>query len=181
MGVKIYTRTGDAGETSLFGGGRVLKNDARVAAYGEVDELNAALGVAVANLAADHPLAREIEDIQKDLFGVGGEIAAATEKARQKLRGLVGEERILDLETSIDRMEETLPKLTRFILPGGGKAAASLHVARTICRRAERSIVGLGERAPRGEVLRYMNRLADWLFVAARAANQGEGRSDILW
>ena len=179
--MKIYTRTGDAGQTSLFGGGRVSKHDARVAAYGDVDELNAALGVAVANMAPDDPLAREIEDIQRDLFGVGGEIAAANAKAREKLRGLVGDERVRDLEVSIDRMEEHLPKLTRFILPGGGKAAASLHVARTICRRAERSIVGLGEDAPRGEVLRYMNRLADWLFVAARAANHAEGRSDILW
>lgn len=179
--MKIYTRTGDAGQTSLFGGGRVSKNDARVAAYGDVDELNAALGVAVANLGPDDPLAREIEDIQRDLFGVGGEIAAANAKAREKLRGLVGDDRVHDLEVSIDRLEERLPKLTRFILPGGGKAAASLHVARTICRRAERSIVGLGEEAPRGEVLRYMNRLADWLFVAARAANHAEGRSDILW
>jgi cob(I)alamin adenosyltransferase len=179
--VKIYTRTGDAGQTSLFGGGRVSKHDARVAAYGDVDELNAALGAAVVHLAPEDPLVREIEDIQRDLFGVGGEIAAANAKAREKLRGLVGDERVRDLEASIDRLEERLPKLTRFILPGGGKAAASLHVARTICRRAERSIVGLGEDAPRGEVLRYMNRLADWLFVAARAANHAEGKSDVLW
>jgi len=179
--VKIYTRTGDTGETSLFGGGRVAKNDARVAAYGDVDELNAALGVAVTNLLLGDPLAREIEDIQRDLFGVGGEIAAANAKAREKLRDLVSDERIQALEISIDRMEEDLPKLTRFILPGGGKAAASLHVARTICRRAERSIVGLREGALRGEVVRYMNRLADWLFVAARHANHAEGKSDVLW
>jgi cob(I)alamin adenosyltransferase len=180
-GVKIYTRTGDGGETSLFGGARVSKHDPRVAAYGDVDELNAVLGVARAQLPAEHPLAREIEEVQRDLFGVGGEIATPEAKARAKLRGLVTDEHVLRLEKSIDRMDETLPKLTRFILPGGGAAAASLHVARTVCRRAERSILALGAHAHRPEILRYMNRLADWIFVAARTANRIEGREETPW
>ncbi len=179
--MKIYTRTGDAGETSLFGGPRVPKHDPRVSAYGDVDELNAALGVVRALMAADHPLAGEIEEIQRDLFGVGGEIATPEGKARAKLRGLVADTHVLRLEQSIDRMEATLPKLTQFILPGGCEAAAALHVARTICRRAERSILALGASAHRPELLRYVNRLADWLFVAARSANRIENREEPTW
>ncbi len=179
--MKIYTRTGDGGETSLFGGPRVPKHDPRVAAYGDVDELNAALGVVRAHLAREHPLSAEIEEIQQDLFGVGGEIATPDENKRGKLRGLVGDEHVLRLERSIDRMDESLPKLTQFILPGGGAAGASLHVARTVCRRAERSILALGAGAHRPEIVRYVNRLADWLFVAARAANRIEGLEETPW
>ncbi len=179
--MKIYTRTGDAGETSLFGGGRVSKHHPRVGAYGDVDELNAALGVAGTALAEGHELSHEIERIQRDLFGVGGEIATVNEKARGKLRGLVDDAAVARLERSIDAMEEKLPKLTSFILPGGGAAGAALHVARTVCRRAERSILGLGADAVRPEVLRYVNRLADWLFVAARFANRLEGKPESTW
>lgn len=179
--MKIYTRTGDGGETSLFGGPRVPKNDFRVAAYGDVDELNAVLGVVTSELPANSPLVPEVEQIQRDLFGVGAELATATERAREKLRGLVHMREVERLESSIDRMEEKLPRLTSFILPGGTRLGANFHVARTVCRRAERSILTLEKSELRPELLAYMNRLADWLFVAARYANRSEGHSETTW
>lgn len=179
--MKIYTRTGDGGETSLFGGPRVPKNDLRVAAYGDVDELNASLGVVTSELASGSPLFSEVEQIQRDLFGVGAELATATERAREKLRGLVQMQEVERLESSIDRMEESLPRLTSFILPGGSRLGAKFHVARTVCRRAERSILTLEKDGLRPELLAYMNRLADWLFVAARFANQSDGQSETTW
>ncbi len=179
--MKIYTRTGDQGETAFFGGRRVPKNDPRVAAYGDVDELSAALGLAYAQLSSWSALRGEIEAIQRTLFGIGGEIATPTEAARSRLRGLVQDSDVHVLEASIDAMEADLPELKSFILPGGGPAGASLHLARTICRRAERAIVGLGPEGVREEVVRYLNRLSDWLFVTARTVNLRERHPEMLW
>lgn len=180
--MKIYTRGGDGGETSFFGGARASKAHPRVAAYGDVDELNALLGLAQTHLAPHADLRARIEAIQRSLFGVGGEIATPTAKAREKLRDLVTDEAVGELERSIDAMEDELEPLTRFILPGGGAGGATLHVARTVCRRAERAVVGLGPEAGiRPEVVRYLNRLSDWLFVAARVANRRDGAPETAW
>ena len=140
MPLKIYTKTGDEGDTSLFAGGRVRKSDSRVAAYGDVDELSALLGAAHHHLPSWPALRAELEQVQRVLFGIGGEIAAESEGAREKLRDLVSNEHVVALERSIDEMEAALPALDRFIMPGGGPAGAALHVARTVCRRAERSV-----------------------------------------
>ncbi|NNE43797.1 MAG: cob(I)yrinic acid a,c-diamide adenosyltransferase [Gemmatimonadetes bacterium] len=180
--MKIYTKHGDDGDTSFFGGDRASKGHPRVAAYGDVDELNAQLGAAHARMAAHPALRTEIEAVQRALFGVGGEVATPGAAAREKLRGQVTEEDVVSLERSIDRMEDDLPALTQFILPGGGPAGATLHVARTVCRRAERAVVGLEDGDPlRPEVVRYLNRLSDWLFVAARWVNHREGRPELPW
>ncbi|MGQ0720880.1 MAG: cob(I)yrinic acid a,c-diamide adenosyltransferase [Candidatus Eiseniibacteriota bacterium] len=179
--MKIYTRGGDGGETSFFGGERVAKSHPRVAAYGDVDELNAALGLAQA-LGAPPRIRERIEEIQRALFGIGGEIATPNARARERLRGLVDDALVAALEESIDSMEEDLAPLRTFILPGGGPGGAALHVARTVCRRAERSVVALAAASEvRPEVLRYLNRLSDWLFVAARWVNHEEGRSELPW
>lgn len=180
--MKIYTRTGDEGETGLFGGGRVRKSEPRVAAYGDVDELNAAIGVAHAHVQSWRALKEQLEGVQRTLFAIGGEIATPGQEARSRLRDLVSEAEIGALEASIDEMEEELPPLKTFVLPGGGPAGASLHVARTVCRRAERSVVGLpAEAGIRPEIIIYLNRLSDWLFVVARYVNQRERRPEIPW
>jgi cob(I)alamin adenosyltransferase len=180
--LKIYTRGGDGGETSFFGGERVSKCHPRVAAYGDVDELNAALGSALAQLGP-HPSVRErIAEIQRALFGIGGEIATPNPRARERLRGLVDDAQVTGLEASVDAMGADLAPLKTFIVPGGGPGGAALHVARTVCRRAERSVVALAAGAEvRPEVLRYLNRLSDWLFVAARWVNHAEGRPEVPW
>ena len=179
--MKIYTRTGDGGDTSFFGGGRTAKSDRRVAAYGDVDELGAALGLAHAQLASWPALRERIEGVQRCLFGIGGEIATPDAASRDRLRGLVGGDDVAGLEASIDEMQEELPELKSFILPGGGPAGAALHLARTVCRRAERSVVGLGPDAVRPEILGYLNRLSDWLFVTARYVNRRERHPELLW
>ena len=179
--MKIYTRTGDTGETSFFGGGRVPKSDPRVAAYGDVDELGATLGFAHASLSSWPALRAKIEDVQRVLFGIGGEIATPGPAARERLRGLVQEDDVVALERSIDEMESELPELKSFILAGGGLAGAALHLARTVCRRAERSVVALGAEELRPEVVRYLNRLSDWLFVTARYVNRRERHPEVLW
>jgi cob(I)alamin adenosyltransferase len=180
--VKIYTRGGDQGETSLHGGRRVRKSDLRVATYGTVDELNAAMGVARAALPPASSLCAEIEQVQRVLHGIAAEIATPAAEEREKLRGRVTVDDVAKLESSIDAKQAELPPLTNFILPGGGAVGAALHVARTVCRRAERSLVDLAAGdAFRPEVLRFLNRLSDWLFVAARWANHQEGRPEILW
>lgn len=179
--MKIYTRTGDQGQTSFFGGERVAKSDPRVAAYGDVDELSATLGLAHAHLQSWPSLREKLEAVQRTLFGIGGEIATTTARGRERLRGLVEEADVAALEASIDEMEADLPALTSFILPGGGSAGTSLHLARTVCRRAERSVVALGPDAVRAEILRYLNRLSDWLFVTARFVNRRERHPEILW
>jgi cob(I)alamin adenosyltransferase len=178
--VKIYTKTGDAGETSLFDNSRVSKADPRVEAYGEVDELNACLGAARAGV--DRDLAEAIETIQKELFAVGARLADPAARIAQRVtKAAVGEAEILRLEQTIDRLDAELPPLKRFILPGGCPAGAMLHLARTVCRRAERRVVGLGADAVDAAVVVYLNRLSDLLFVMARAANQRAQVPETEW
>jgi cob(I)alamin adenosyltransferase len=181
--VKIYTRTGDGGETSLFGGGRVPKDAIRVAAYGSVDELNAALGFA-ASLEPTELAAELIDGIQRDLFAIGAQLAspdpAKVEKTLAKAQ--LTESRIGELEQAIDEVDAELPSLTAFVLPGGSPKAAALHVARTSCRRAERHVVALGHHeAVPAIVLKYLNRLSDLLFTLARLANHRGGTADRTW
>jgi cob(I)alamin adenosyltransferase len=171
--MKIYTRTGDSGETSLFGGSRVAKNDLRIEAYGTIDELNSFLGVARASWPSS-PIDPELQRIQSDLFDVGAYLASPD---RDRFPG-VPASRIEDLERAIDRMESELSPLQNFILPGGSLPASHLHVARTVCRRAERLVVALEDKST---TLPYLNRLADYLFVAARFANLRQGVSDTPW
>ncbi len=179
---RIYTRTGDAGETSLFGGGRVSKNHPRVQAYGTVDELNAVLGLA---RAAGPPQEIDVllERLQHQLFDLGAELAtpgASRRSAAHVTR--VTPDRVAALERDIDRFEALLPPLRQFVLPGGTPAASALHHARTVARRAERAIVRLASReAVNPELLKYVNRLSDLLFVLARAANHAAGRGDVTW
>jgi len=170
--VKIYTRTGDHGETSLFGGSRVPKNDPRIEAYGTVDELNSFLGLARAS-ELPQSLDDQLQQVQSDLFDIGAHLASP---GTSRFPG-VEERRITELEEAIDAMERELAPLTGFILPGGTPAAAQLHVARTVCRRAERCVVALND----DTTLRYLNRLSDYLFVAARFANFRGGREDVPW
>ena len=180
--MKIYTRTGDSGETGLFGGGRVPKDSARVCAYGDVDELNAVLGVALAHLA-DTEIARRIEILQSDLFVIGSHLATppVTRGAAPHLPAFPGG-RIGDMEAWIDRAEEELPSLRNFILPGGSAGGAALHHARTVCRRAERSVVALAGKEPVDEfVIVFLNRLSDLLFDFARLANHRAGAAERLW
>jgi cob(I)alamin adenosyltransferase len=178
--VKLYTRTGDAGETSLFDGTRVKKHDARVEAYGEVDELNAWLGLACAS-PVDAELAAEIAHIQRDLFALGAQLADPSDKIADRVtKAALHDDDVARLERLIDRLDAELPALRRFILAGGTPAGAALHVARTVCRRAERRMVSL--QPPVDPVLlRYANRLSDLLFVLARAVNHRAGVSEREW
>jgi cob(I)alamin adenosyltransferase len=180
---RIYTRTGDSGETGLFGGGRVRKDDLRVAAYGTVDELNSVLGVARGTLSSE-PNWTEIDQfvvrVQHQLFNLGAELATPRPAAHGT--NFLMDADVAWLEQAIDAWQQNLAPLRNFILPGGSPAAAHLHWARTVCRRAERLVVELAASEPlRGELLRYMNRLSDALFVAARAANRLAGLPDVAW
>ena len=179
--MKIYTKTGDTGETSLFDNSRVSKADPRVDAYGEVDELNACLGAArAAGLPAD--LSAALEAVQKDLFALGARLADPSAKIASRVtKAAVSDADIVRLEALIDRLEGELPPLKRFILPGGSTAGALLHLARTICRRAERRVIGLGPGAVEPELIVYLNRLSDTLFVAARAVNRRAGAPEVEW
>jgi cob(I)alamin adenosyltransferase len=169
--VKIYTKTGDSGETSLFDNTRVSKADARVDAYGEVDELNACLGAARA-AGVDQEISLLIEALQKDLFALGARLADPSSRiAGRVVKASIGDADVQRLEQAIDRLEETVPPLRRFILPGGSPAGALLHLARTVCRRAERRVIGLGSDAVDPMLIVYLNRLSDLLFVMARAVN----------
>jgi cob(I)alamin adenosyltransferase len=178
--LKIYTRTGDTGETSLFDGTRVVKNDARVDAYGEVDELNACLGLARAS-GAGQEIEAEIVRLQRDLFALGAQLADPGEKlAARVTKAVLGDDDVARLEQLIDRFEAELPPLRRFILAGGSPVGAALHVARAVCRRAERRMVAL-EPPVDGVLLRYINRLSDLLFVIARAVNHRAGVAETEW
>jgi len=180
--VKIYTRRGDGGDTDLFGGERVGKDDRRIEVSGAVDELNASLGVCRAESRQDD-LRGMLEILQSRLFDLGG--AMATPSAQHREKSGVPElqpEAVADLEAHIDTLEKELEPLERFILPGGCKAAAAFHVARTVCRRAERRTVSLHRAEPVSELsLRYLNRLSDLLFVMARVENQRAGVADSEW
>ena len=180
--MKIYTRTGDSGETGLFGGGRVGKDALRVEAYGSVDELNAALGMVRAH-GTTAEIEATISRIQKELFDLGADLATpADSKARAEAVKRLAPETIEVLESEIDHFEEGLEPLTTFILPGGSPAGAALHHARTVARRAERRAVTLAGAEPVSEsVVPYLNRLSDLLFVLARAANAADGRQEEKW
>lgn len=175
--MKIYTRTGDAGDTSLFGGARVRKDDARIEAYGTVDELNSFLGVARAAWP-DAPIDAQLAAAQADLFEIGAHLASP---GTSRFPG-VESARIEELERGIDAMEAELAPLKSFILPGGSPAASQLHVARVVCRRAERLVVALhDDSAATMSSIAYLNRLSDYLFVAARFANHSAGVDDVPW
>jgi cob(I)alamin adenosyltransferase len=180
--VKIYTRTGDAGDTGLFDGTRVPKSDPRVSTYGDVDELNAWLGLARAAMldTTDVQLSGMLERMQRDLFALGSRLADPSHKiAGRVTKAAIVPDDVARLENWIDELEQELPPLRRFILPGGSRAGAALHVARTVCRRAERAMVALGGLEP--ELLVYINRVSDLLFVMARAANHRAGNPESEW
>ena len=179
--MKIYTKTGDGGETSLVDGSRIRKDHARVAAFGDVDELNA--GIGAARIHADAELSQLLEGVQRDLFAIGAQVAdPRAQVASRKEKAALAPSRIVDLERAIDAREAQMPPLTAFILPGGTPLAASLHVARTVCRRAERSILALGRTDPVDPlIVVYLNRLSDLLFVLARQANHVAGRPEPKW
>src|SRR3954470_8816067 len=171
---KITTRTGDAGETGLGDGARVAKDSARIHALGDIDELNSTLGLV---LAEEVPVAlREaLGEVQHDLFDLGGELSIPG-------HALLREEQVQRLERQLEAWNAELPALKEFILPGGSRAAAAAHLARTVCRRAERALVGLGRAEPVSALARqYLNRLSDLLFVAGRALNRHAGREDVQW
>lgn len=186
--LKIYTKGGDGGETTLLGGARVPKDDARVAAYGTVDELNAAIGVALA-LDPDAATLGEsgpaLGAVQEDLFTIGARLAAANPDRllRKGTIPALSADRIDALEAWIDALDAELPALEAFVLPGGSPLAAQLHVARTVCRRAERGVTALLDEQPdlADVVVPYINRLSDLLFTLARAANRRAGREDAMW
>ena len=183
--MRIYTRTGDRGDTGLLGGGRVPKSHLRVAAYGDVDELNATVGWARAVEPAAFAAAT-LEAVQRDLFTIGGWLAAPQPRkvAKALARAELGPDRVTALERAIDAAESRLRPLDRFVLPGGSPKAAALHLARTVCRRAERGVVALARRgraAVPPDILPYLNRLSDLLFVLARAANAEAGHGDVTW
>lgn len=174
----IYTRTGDRGQTSLFGGTRVLKTDDRVDTYGTIDELNSLLGVVVANIETKHKkLAGELEAVQHDLFDIGSYLANPKATPIKRL-----EQRIKEFEDRIDQMTVKMPELHNFILPGGGRAGASLHQARTVCRRAERRVVALMQHEDIDKhLVKYINRLSDLLFTMARFVNHTEKKKETIW
>lgn len=181
--MKIYTRTGDAGDTALFGGGRVPKADARVEAYGEVDELNAVVGWTLLQLR-DEWLRTRLALVQDDLFALGSHLATPPPREGRRAPQLppLPTERASEMERWMDEASSTLPELRSFILPGGTSGGAALHVARTVCRRAERRVVALAATdvvAP--EILVYLNRLSDFLFIAARRENQEAGVPERPW
>lgn len=181
---KVYTKKGDKGMTQLAGGQQVSKTSARIEAYGGIDELNAALGLVVESLRdqlSSAQLRERMLRIQNELFNLGAQLAVLPED-RRKNTPMIRKENISLLEREIDEMNETLPHLTSFILPGGGETAARLHLTRTVCRRVERGTLRLSENEPLdGTEIPYLNRLSDWLFVAARFAAAQTGIDETLW
>jgi cob(I)alamin adenosyltransferase len=184
--MKIYTGSGDRGKTSLFSGERIAKHDRRIEAYGDVDELNSLLGGLIAGLPEPlQPLAGELTRIQCDLLDVGAWLATTPGSSAVEMLKPFTTEKVTWLETAIDRLDESLPPLNGFILPGGHLSAATAHVARTVCRRAERHALRVTD-APQddesaGVMLIYLNRLSDYLFVLARYCNQQTGTAEALW
>jgi cob(I)alamin adenosyltransferase len=179
--VKIYTKTGDDGTTSLFDGTRVAKTHPRVVAYGAVDELNAHVGAAIA-AGADAALAAQLTHLQRDLFALGARLADPRHKIAARVeKATIGEADVARLEGWIDAIEDELPPLTHFILAGGTPAGAALHVARTVCRRAEAETLRIGDGEVEPVVLLYLNRLSDLLFVMARVANARARVPEQIW
>lgn len=188
--VKIYTKTGDRGTTSLFGGKKVKKDDLRIEAYGNVDELNSLIGLILAEFA-DHPegvrpltgvepLKRKLIRIQNELFVLGSDLATPLDVRIKTLR--ITKPFITRLEKEIDQLQKNLPQLKKFILPGGGTVGSKLHLARAVVRRCERSIANLsGQQKINSNALMYINRLSDWFFVAARYVNKWEKVKEISW
>lgn len=181
---KVYTKTGDGGSTRLAGGQEVSKDSARIEAYGCVDELNACLGLvaeALKSAGIEKELLLNLYRVQNELFNLGSQLAVLPADRRRDTP-LVSEDHIRRLEMEIDQMNETLPALTSFILPGGGELGARLHHARTVCRRTERRVIRLSQTEPLdGPEIPYLNRLSDWLFVAARYVAHRQGIDEILW
>ncbi|WP_374328964.1 cob(I)yrinic acid a,c-diamide adenosyltransferase [Soonwooa sp.] len=186
MTFKVYTKTGDKGETGLYGGTRISKASSRVESYGNIDELNAFIGVAK-SYVTDSRVLEQLKKIQFDLFTVGSEAATPIDKlflanGKARLPLVISEKEIEELENWIDALEEELEPLQYFILPGGGKAATHFHVARTVCRRAERSMVFLNESEEvRPELIKYLNRLSDYLFVLSRYISKIENEPEEYW
>lgn len=185
---KVYTRTGDQGKTSLIGGTRVSKSHLRLETYGTIDELNSVIGVVIATMQSPEPLLSLrpfLERVQSDLFDIGSHLACEDAGLRAKLP-LIHEDHIVELERKMDEFSTSLPALKNFILPGGCVAAAHAHVARTVCRRAERACVALSESLTDGHdveplITRYLNRLSDYLFVLARSLNWDSKTDEVLW
>jgi len=178
---RVYTRSGDGGKSHLAGGQEISKDSSRLEAYGTIDELNAVLGLVAEHLPEGAALSDPILRIQNALFDLGGELATLPED-RHPSQALIGEQDIKTLEDEIDEMNATLPALTSFILPGGGRTSAYLHLARTVCRRAERRLVTLANEAEVRDVcVHFVNRLGDWFFVAGRKAAIDDGQGERLW
>ena len=178
--MKIYTKTGDKGSTSLFGGKRVPKNNIRIEAYGTVDELNASLGVIISENVSN-TVKESLKKIQNDLFVLGGDLATPLEETKVKIPRTT-ESMVLILEKEIDLYDSKLEALKSFILPGGIKASALLHLSRTICRRAERRVIELSEEEQiNKEIVKYLNRLSDLLFIFARFENSVNDIPDVEW
>jgi len=178
--MKIYTKTGDNGETSLFGGKRVSKDNVRIEAYGTVDELNALIGVAISE-TTDKSAEEVLRKIQNDLFVLGGDLAAPVNGNKSKIPRTT-DEMVKNLENKIDTYENKIPELKNFILPGGSKVSALLHLSRTVCRRAERRVINLSNvEQINFEVVKYLNRLSDLLFVLARFENSVNDVPDDKW
>jgi cob(I)alamin adenosyltransferase len=178
---RVYTRTGDDGTTALGAGRRVAKDSARVEAYGTVDELNSFLGAAIAS-GLDGTLAEALGAIQNDLFHLGSDLCVTEEDKAARPVPKIESRHVSALETLIDRLSEDLPALENFVLPGGSEGSAQLHVARAVCRRAERLVVALSKSEAVGDqVIVYLNRLSDALFVMARWENRRKGVPDVLW
>ena len=186
--MKIYTGSGDRGKTSLFSGERLSKNDTRIEAYGDVDELNSYLGVLAAAVDRDSEIHKELRAIQSILLQTGAWLATTPLSSSTAELEVFSEKSIRDMESAIDRMERALTPLNDFILPGGQMTAALAHVARTVCRRAERHVVAISDAETESQVpesyrllLVYLNRLSDYLFIVARYCNHIAGEDDIVW
>lgn len=179
--MKVYTKTGDKGKTSLIGGTRVAKDDLRLEAYGTIDELNAQLGL-LATYLTDGQDRLFVQNIQHTLFSVGSHLATDRTKTPLHASGLLKDEHVAEVEREIDRLDSGLPPLSGFILPGGSRGAAVCHVCRTVCRRAERKVIALASQAEIGaEVLAYINRLSDYLFILSRKMNVDAKKGEIFW
>lgn len=179
--MKIYTGTGDTGTTGLIKGGRVSKSDIRISTYGTIDELNAALGLAITEITTED-IKLNLRSVQNELFVLGSDLASPIKFQGKDDSTRIDDSFVKNLEEFIDRFEEKLPELTEFILPGGSKGSAQIHLARTICRRAERSAVELAAKEDIGSfVIKYLNRLSDLLFVFSRFENFSTDTADITW